>query len=174
MRAPSDDLYRIFFWPPSRAPPATIYIVDSFGPRDVLSILLAPIAHAPRDNSSQILWAVPSRRFVADILWPSRQFVDSFGPDCARPSRRFVADSFGCAMRRPAANSLAAPSKAPRGDSSQIRSAVPSRIPRSLPFLWPMHFSPSSRYRHLLHTVSSSSVRRSGTISSKHRADGRS
>jgi hypothetical protein len=37
-----------------------------------------------------------------------------------------------------------------------------------------MHFSTSLHYRHLLHTVSSSSVRRSGTISSTHRADGRS
>jgi hypothetical protein len=39
-RVTSNDLYHILFWPPSRAPLAMIYIVDSFGPRDVLSILL--------------------------------------------------------------------------------------------------------------------------------------
>ena len=89
-------------------------------------------------------------------------------------------------MRRPAAGSLAAPSQAPRGNLSQIRLAMPSRIPRStLPFLWPMHFSASSRYAlspsfaygfklkraPLWHNLIQASRRRA--IVTYHRADGR-
>jgi hypothetical protein len=69
-RAPSNGLYRVLFWPPSRTTLATICIVDSLALATFCRFCL-PRSHAPRDNSLPILLAVPSRQSVADILWPS-------------------------------------------------------------------------------------------------------
>jgi hypothetical protein len=46
-RAPPSTIYCRFFWPPLRAPLAIINIVNYFGPRNIMLIMLAPIAHMP-------------------------------------------------------------------------------------------------------------------------------
>ena len=140
-----------------------------------MSILLAPIAHAPRDNLSPILLAVPLRRFVADILLALATICRFFWPRLHAPLATIRRRFFWLRHRDdPPPILWLPPLRAPRGDLSQIRSAVPWRIPGLSRLLWPMRFFPPLRYRHLSHTVSRSSVRRSATISSKHRADGQS
>jgi hypothetical protein len=50
------------------AVPSRQSVADSIGPCDILSILLAPIAHASCDDLSPILMAAPLRRPAVDSL----------------------------------------------------------------------------------------------------------
>ena len=103
------------------AVPSRQSVADSIGPCDILSILLAPIAHASCDNLSPILMAAPLRRPAVDSLAAPLRAPRGDWPQI----RSAVPSRIPCFFTTPLANALvpsfALPPSSPYRSCSSVR-----------------------------------------------------
>ena len=122
-RAPPSTIYCRFFWPPLRAPLAIINIVNYFGPRNIMLIMLAPIAHMPLATICRRFSWLRHCDVPPSILWhphcePLAAIGHRFVPLC---HRAYLVFFFTTPLANALVPSFALPPSSPYRSCSSVR-----------------------------------------------------